>query len=101
MRNGGNSMEFKEYGNPEEADYDIKVGIRGAGTAVSTPDNYLNTNQGVDLNDMDFEDCALTDDDRRKRLQALADEKAFYESCIKGSDSIANLEEDYTDCAKK
>ena len=43
-------MEFKEFENPEQADYDLKVGNKSAKTTNVPVDNSLNTDEGVDLN---------------------------------------------------
>jgi len=43
-------MEFKEFDNPEKLDYDLNVGIKNANLPVGTPDNSLNSEEGIDLN---------------------------------------------------
>ena len=44
-------MEFKEFENPEQNDYDVKV---GANAPTFTPhynnDDMINTDEGIDLN---------------------------------------------------
>jgi len=43
-------MEFKEFKNPEEEDYDIKVGVNNITPNSKVIDNSLNTDEGIDLN---------------------------------------------------
>ena len=43
-------MEFKEFENPEQKDYDIKVGVNNIESNSSVIDNSLNTDEGIDLN---------------------------------------------------
>ena len=45
-------MEFKEFKNPLQVDYDIKSGIKNVTTKKQIPDNSLNLDQGVDLNSL-------------------------------------------------
>ena len=45
-------MEFKEFENPEQKDYDIKAGSKNTTTTnpLTTFDNSLNSDSGIDLN---------------------------------------------------
>jgi len=44
-------MEFKEFENPEQKDYDVKVGTKASTfTPPSNNNDALNTDEGIDLN---------------------------------------------------
>ena len=46
-------MEFKEFENPEQKDYDIKVGNKNINNPSKTVDDSLNSEEGIDLNMID------------------------------------------------
>ena len=43
-------MEFKEYENPEQPDYDLKVGIQNPDPIPTKYNHDLDTDEGIDLN---------------------------------------------------
>lgn len=57
---GGNFMKFKEFENPEQKDYDIKVGTKvPTFTPPSNNDAALNIDEGIDLNALDDETFSM------------------------------------------
>jgi len=47
--------EFKEFENPEAKDYDLKVRDKSLVSRKVMFDNTLNTDEGIDLNDLTSE----------------------------------------------
>lgn len=47
-------MEFKEFENPEESDYDIKSGSKNVNPSTIVVENSLNVEEGIDLNAPQF-----------------------------------------------
>jgi len=58
-------MEFKEFENPEQVDYDLKVGINNIPPFTNTFDDSLNSEEGIDLNALDDEE--IVNDSGRTR----------------------------------
>ena len=53
-------MEFKEFENPEQADYDIKVGAKAPTFMPPTIDDELNMDDGIDLNALGDEEFSMS-----------------------------------------